>query len=229
MSQTARMKNVRSRRAFLSLLAAIPAVGCAAQHESDEPIDESEEAWRACRATSSDAEGPYFEAGAPFRATRLASSSERGTRLAVEGRLVGPDCKTPLKGYALDLWQADDEGNYYDASATGYRLRGKVVTDAQGHYRFETIVPGNYGDSEGIRPAHIHAHVLTPGGNILLTTQLYFAGDPYLGQADYCTRDRTCNSSDARRQLQLTDGVAWGTGAAAWGKTATFNAYLPRT
>lgn len=66
---------------------------------------------------------------------------------------------------------------------------------------------------------------LSPGGNVILTTQLYFKGDPYLGQADYCTRQGTCNSADAKRALNLQS---------AWignrvGKRASFNPVLPRT
>lgn len=230
----------RSRRDFLGSLvglAAIPAVGCAVNHDQDdhddpqddiaptEPVAESEEAATTCRFTSRDATGPYFEAGSPIRTTRIASLNEPGVRLAIEGRLFGPNCQTALKGYALDVWQADDGGNYYDAAASAYRLRGKILTDSSGRYRLETIIPGRYGDSAGIRPAHLHVRFLTPGGNILLTTQLYFAGDPYLGQADYCTRDRTCNSSDPARALVLRN--AWVSGKA--GKAASFDAFLPRT
>lgn len=231
----------RSRRDFLSWLAAVPAVGavgCAVDRAGDghddpdddiaatEPVETTEEAQTVCRHTSRDATGPYYEAGSPIRTTtRIASLNEPGVRLSIEGRLFGPDCRTPLKGYALDVWQADDDGNYYDAWQTSYRLRGKVLTDSLGRYRLETILPGRYGDAAGIRPAHLHVRMLTPGGNVLLTTQLYFAGDPYLGQADYCTRSRTCNSADPARALVLRD--AWVSGKA--GKRSTFDAFLPRT
>ena len=235
------MRLERTRRDFMSWLAAVPAigvVGCAADHASDghddpdddiaatEPVETTEEAQTTCRLTSRDATGPYYEAGSPIRTTtRIASWNEPGVRLLVEGRLFGPDCRTLAKGYALDVWQADDDGNYYDAWQTSYRLRGKVLTDSLGRYRLETILPGRYGDAAGIRPAHIHVRMLTPGGNVLLTTQLYFAGDPYLGQADYCTRSRTCNSADPARALVLRD--AWVSGRA--GKRASFDAFLPRT
>lgn len=240
----------RTRRDFLSglaCLAAVPAVGavgCAVDHAADdhddpqddiaptEPVETSEttetveQGHHTCRLTSRDATGPYYEAGSPVRTTaRIASLTEPGVRLVVEGRLFGPDCRTLLAGYALDVWQADAEGSYYDAAETAYRLRGKVLTDTLGRYRLETILPGRYGDSAGIRPAHLHVRMLTPGGNVLLTTQLYFAGDPYLGQADYCTRSRTCNSADPARALTLQN--AWVSGKA--GKRATFDAFLPRT
>jgi protocatechuate 3,4-dioxygenase beta subunit len=236
------------RRDFLAWMLAVPAVaGCsvsAAQDEasaptrpsgtaavdgtldaSDADVAETESDITACRATTRDAEGPYFEPGSPQRGTLIAGLSEPGVRLLVEGRLLGPDCRTPLRGYAIDLWQADASGNYYDSADSAYRLRGKIVSDDMGRYRFETVLPGRYGDAAGIRPAHLHAKILTPGGNTLLTTQLYFAGDPYLGEADYCTRQRTCNSSDAKRALRLADATVSGKA----GKRATFNAFLART
>src|SRR5205085_11343024 len=124
----------------------------------------------------------------------------------------------------VDIWQADKFGNYFDPGST-FRLRGKIVSDAYGRYRFETILPARYRDAAGIRPAHIHTKVLTPLGHTLLTTQLYFAGDPYLGQADYCTRGGTCNSSDAARALRLSDTTVSGVA----GKRARFDAILSRT
>jgi protocatechuate 3,4-dioxygenase beta subunit len=231
----------RSRRDFLAWLAVVPAVGAAGctardpdeRHDDPdddiaetEPVESAEDAQTTCRPTSRDATGPYFEAGSPIRTTaRIAALNEPGVRLVIEGRLFGPDCRALSKGYALDVWQADEDGKYYDAWQTSFRLRGKVLTDSFGRYRLETILPGRYGDSAGIRPAHLHVRMLTPGGNILLTTQLYFAGDPYLGQADYCTRSRTCNSGDPARALSLRN--AWVSGTA--GKRASFDAFLPRT
>jgi catechol 1,2-dioxygenase len=239
-----------SRRDFLAWLAAgtaISAVGCAddesengrtlaagvedeegesAQPEaSEEPVGALEDEQTVCRATTRDARGPYWEPGAPVRTATLVDPNEPGVRLLLEGRMFGPDCKTPLKGYALDIWQADKNGEYYTSTTNAFRLRGKIKTDATGRYRVETILPGRYGDSAGIRPAHLHVSFLSPGGNVILTTQLYFQGDPYLGQADYCTRSGTCNSSDPRRALSLRNAMVGTT----LGKRATFNPMLPRT
>lgn len=224
------------RRDFLAWLAAVPTLAACTSHLDDdhhdpEPFPDntapeaSEADLKKCRTTKSDAEGPYFEPGSPVRATQIAGVNEPGVPLAVEGTIYGPDCKKPLAGYAIDVWQADADGNYYGGASDGFRLRGKIVTDGLGRYRFETILPGRYGDSEGIRPAHIHLKVLTPLGHALLTTQLYFAGDPYLGNADYCTRDGTCNSSDPLRALALRSGLV----SARAGKLAKFDAFLART
>jgi protocatechuate 3,4-dioxygenase beta subunit len=241
------------RRDFLAWMLAVPAVaGCTVASQNDgatSPNDTpgapapaadaaandghaaddgdvamTEEEWRSCSPTTRDAEGPYFQAGSPQRALQIAETAEPGVRLLVEGHLVGPDCKA-LKGYSVDVWQADATGNYYDAASSSYRLRGKVVTDNLGRYRFETILPARYTDAGGTRPAHLHWKILTPQGNTLLTTQLYFAGDPWLGQADYCTRQRTCNSSDGKRALALADAVVSGQA----GKKARFDAFLSRS
>lgn len=235
----------RSRRDFLAWLCAVPAVAaCTAETEEiphhDDPspdevptappaddgevVDTHEQEATVCRYTSRDATGPYYEPGAPVRA-RIASANEPGVPLIVEGRLFGLGCRNPLRGYAIDVWQADAAGNYYQGPASSFRLRGKVITDSFGRYRLETILPGRYGDAAGIRPAHLHLRILTPGWNVLLTTQLYFAGDPFLGQADYCTRQGTCNSADARRALTLANAMVSG----RVGKRALWNGYLPRT
>lgn len=226
------------RRDFLAWMLAVPALaGCtvasrdeasdpaAAEEPEESDVAQSEEDWTVCTPTTRDAEGPYFEPGSPQRTLLIAGADEPGVRLLVEGRLLGPSCGTPLAGYTIDLWQASATGTYFDGVDTGYRLRGKIVTDSLGRYRFETVLPGRYGDAAGIRPAHIHAKILTPHGSPLLTTQLYFAGDPYLGQADYCTRARTCNSSDPKRALKLTNAIVSGKA----GKRATFDAILART
>jgi protocatechuate 3,4-dioxygenase beta subunit len=241
---------LRHRREFLAWLLAAPAVaGCTVASRDDDrsiggadgsgggadpsgppqgDVASVDQEWHAaqCRATSRDLEGPYFERGAPRRIVQIADPSEPGVRLVVEGRLLGPDCRRVLAGYALDVWQADKDGNYYGAGEDGYRLRGKIVADAQGRYRFETILPGRYGDAAGIRPAHLHVKVLTPMGYELLTTQLYFAGDPYLGLADYCTRARSCDSADPQRHLRLAD-TTLADGRAA--KRTTFDYVLART
>jgi catechol 1,2-dioxygenase len=220
----------RSRRDFLAWLAggtAVSLIGCAADETSDAHADEladsALEAQTLCRATKPDAQGPYWEAGAPFRSDTLVGPNEAGVPLLLEGRLFGPDCKTLLKDYTLDIWQADANGSYSSA-AGDYRLRGKIKTDQDGRYSVETILPGRYSDAAGMRPAHLHVTFLSPGQNELLTTQLYFKGDPFLGQADYCTRDGTCNSSDANRALKLRSGLV---GNRA-GKLASFDAVLPR-
>jgi hypothetical protein len=126
-----------------------------------------------CPPTRTDIEGPFFVPASPER-TDLLEVGMAGQRLRFGGRVLGPDCE-PVANAILDFWQADDAGAYDNA---GFRLRGHQRASATGEYRLSTIVPGRYLNGAQYRPAHIHVKVYV-GEREVLTTQLYFAGDPY--------------------------------------------------
>lgn len=113
-------------------------------------------------------EGPFFTPNSPLRAT-LVEAGSKARRFLVTGRVLSPQCK-PVANALLDLWHADEEGAYDNK---GYRYRGHQFTDSEGRYRFETIVPSLYPG----RARHYHVKVQPKGGRVL-TTQLYFPGDP---------------------------------------------------
>jgi protocatechuate 3,4-dioxygenase beta subunit len=75
----------------------------------------------------------------------------------------------------LEVWQADANGGY---DLSGYRFRATVRAASDGAFAFRTIVPGRYLNGAQYRPSHIHVKVHSDG-NPTLTTQLYFAGDPF--------------------------------------------------
>lgn len=130
-----------------------------------------------CAPTAGDVEGPYYTAGAPAVVV-LAAADEPGTRIRIDGVVVdAADCETPLPGSVVDLWHADDSGEYDNA---GYRLRGIVTADQDGAFVVETILPGRY-SSRPVR--HIHFKVWSAGGAELLTSQIYFGGDESLDPA----------------------------------------------
>lgn len=169
-------------------------------HGDDDHHDAGEgevDAGAACKPTTSDVQGPYYQEGAPKR-TKIAADEEPGERLSIAGTVLGPDCK-PLSGALVDVWQADKDGTYHGPDAE-YRLRGQVLTDKDGYYEFETIMPGAYALSGGFRPAHIHFTVSRPG-YAPLTTQLYFQGDPFLPPNDACGSG--CNSDEPDRVIAL--------------------------
>lgn len=184
------------------------ALGPGAGHVPDQDGGSSQEGDAAdgqnpttCAPTRRDAEGPFYAPGAPSR-MMLAGPEEPGERIRLDGVVVGPDCVTPIAGALLDVWQADKDGNYHDATKTAYRLRGTVQSDAEGRFHIETIRPGHYENGPGNwRPAHIHFTVSAPGHRSV-TTQLYFAGDPYLAPNDGCPG---CGSDDAARIVELTE------------------------
>lgn len=117
-------------------------------------------------ATPAQTEGPYFSAGSPQRAS-LVEPGMSGTRLTLTGFVLTRGCQ-PVANAKLDFWQADAQGNYDNS---GFRLRGYQLSDAQGRYQLETVIPGLYPG----RTEHIHVKAQAPGRPVL-TTQLYFPG-----------------------------------------------------
>ena len=136
-----------------------------------------------CAETEDNIEGPYYTAGAP-ETNVLADDGTPGVRLHLSGRVLGAASCGALPGAHLDFWQADADGAY---DSVGYTFRGQFDVDAEGKYTLETIIPGRYLNGAEYRPAHIHVKASAPG-YVLLTTQLYFEGDPY-NEADPYIRD----------------------------------------
>ncbi|WP_431825658.1 intradiol ring-cleavage dioxygenase [Burkholderia sp. F1] len=112
--------------------------------------------------------GPFFLPHSPQRASLL-EPGINGTKIVLTGRVLSTRCRA-LPGALLDFWHANDAGEY---DVEGFRLRGHQFTDGEGRYRLETIVPGLYPG----RTRHFHVTVQPPNGPIL-TTQLYFPGEP---------------------------------------------------
>lgn len=120
-----------------------------------------------CTPTFMDGGGPYYQPNIPFR-DMIAPDENNGDSLVVEGRILQNDCETPVANATLDIWQANESGNYEDEW-----YRGKVKTDSKGNYTFETVVPQGYGEGTGYRPPHIHFKVHI-NGNVVVTSQMFF-------------------------------------------------------
>jgi protocatechuate 3,4-dioxygenase beta subunit len=119
--------------------------------------------------TPSTAEGPFYTPDSPLR-TSLLEPGTAGRRIVLTGRVFSRGCR-PLPRALLDFWQADAEGQYDNV---GFKLRGHQFTDARGRFRLESVVPGLY----PVRTRHFHVKVQAPKGGRLLTTQLFFPGEP---------------------------------------------------
>jgi protocatechuate 3,4-dioxygenase beta subunit len=120
-------------------------------HDGDEP-------------TVAETEGPFFKPRSPQR-NDLREPGMAGRQVELSGRVLTRSCK-PVAGALVDLWHADDRGEYDNR---GFRLRGHLFTDADGRYGFRTIMPGLYPG----RTRHYHVKVRAPGKSVL-TTQFYF-------------------------------------------------------
>lgn len=137
-----------------------------------------------CKETHDNIEGPYYRQNPPWK-TQVAGQNEAGTRLTIAGTVYGFDCRTPLSGVTVDVWQANDKGSYdndgqNDPPNQAMVLRARMKTNNKGQYMYETIVPGRYLNGATYRPAHIHYKVYDATDYKELTTQLYFQGDPYI-------------------------------------------------
>jgi protocatechuate 3,4-dioxygenase beta subunit len=119
--------------------------------------------------------------------TRQHDGEPLGERIVVHGRLTGNDGR-PVGGALIEVWQANAAGRYrhvvddhpapLDPNFSG---GGRVLTDADGQYRFVTVKPGSYpwGNHENAwRPAHIHFSIFGRAFTERLVTQMYFPGDP---------------------------------------------------
>lgn len=143
-------------------------------------------------------EGPLYVAGAPveqgFARLDDGTESDRAEVLFMQGTVFDGDGK-PVAGAQVEVWHANLLGNYsfFDSTQSPFNLRRTIVTDAQGRYGFQSILPKGYGcppggsthtlldalGRHGQRPAHIHFFVTAPGQR-KLTTQINIDGDEYL-------------------------------------------------
>jgi len=123
--------------------------------------------------------------------TRQHKGEPLGERIIVHGTVMDEDGRG-VPDTLVEIWQANACGRYthvndqhpapLDPNFTGC---GRVVTDANGHYKFITVKPGAYpwqNHHNAWRPAHIHLSLFGSSFMSRLVTQLYFPGDPLFYQ-----------------------------------------------
>jgi protocatechuate 3,4-dioxygenase beta subunit len=125
--------------------------------------------------TPSNTLGPYYKKGAPRRES-LIEPNDAGLPLLVAGHVRSTSGQS-LPAATIEVFHSDHHGDY---DLEGFRYRGLIPVRDGGEYRFETIMPGQYGG----RAQHIH-YVITAPGHRHLVTQLYFETDPkFAGNPD---------------------------------------------
>ena len=129
-------------------------------HDGDEP-------------TVRQTEGPYFKPSSPQR-TDLVEPGSKARLVEITGQVLTRACR-PVPAL-IDLWHADERGAYDNA---GFRYRGHLFTDAEGRYRFRTILPALYTG----RTRHYHVKVQA-AERAVLTTQLYVPADEAANRRD---------------------------------------------
>ena len=142
--------------------------------------------------------------------TKQHDGEPQGERIVVSGRVLDENSR-PVPNVLVEIWQANAAGRYnhrvdqhdapLDPNFTG---AGRVLTDAQGNYRFMTIRPGEYpwrNHYNAWRPAHIHFSLFGQAIVQRLITQMYFPGDPLL---DYDPMFMCVADEKARQRLVST-------------------------
>jgi protocatechuate 3,4-dioxygenase beta subunit len=142
------------------------------------------------RLSAPSVEGPFYTPHTPER-TMLREADTIGRPLAISGRVRYPNCR-PIAGAVLDFWCCDGAGHYDNS---GFKLRGHQFTAADGGYRVELVKPKDYSMLWFHRTAHVHVKV-QGRDTALLTTQLFFPGEPLNAQDRFM---------DERLLLNLTE------------------------
>ena len=136
--------NVLGSRQEAGLLVA----GLGLEHYLDLLMDAADEQAGKAGGTPRTIEGPLYVAGAPLSQAeaRLDDGVDPGVVLFMQGQVKNTD-GTPLAGAVVDVWHANTGGtySYFDGSQSEFNLRRRIVTDAEGRYRFRSIVPSGYG------------------------------------------------------------------------------------
>lgn len=159
-----------TRRSMLGSAVAIGGLGLASRiprRASAQDLALTPECRDANDPTPQGGEGPFYIPRSPERADLVETGSEAQI-VELQGQVLARSCR-PLPNALLDLWQADEHGEYDNS---GFRYRAHIFSDEEGRYRFRTVLPGLY----EARTRHFHLKVQAPESG-LLTTQLYFPNE----------------------------------------------------
>ncbi len=148
--------------------------------------------------TPSQTVGPFFAYGLtpeqfryPFRGTAsnvIAKAATDGVHIRLEGQVF--DGKgDPVPDAMIEIWQANAHGRYnhpeddrkdnlLDPDFAGF---GRVGTDTDGRYWFDTVKPGPIGDGQA---PHINVIVFMRGILSHAYTRIYFADEAALNAED---------------------------------------------
>jgi protocatechuate 3,4-dioxygenase, beta subunit len=154
--------------------------------------------------------------------TRQSTAEPLGEKIIVGGRVLDGNGR-PVRESLVEVWQCNAAGRYTDSADQHhapidphFRGLGRVLTNAEGWYRFVTIRPGPYpweNHPKAWRPAHIHFSLFGESYAERLITQMYFPGDPLLAldpiynSVPSFARDRLISSFDLSLAVE---GVALG-------------------
>ncbi len=143
----------------------------------------------------------------------IADSAEKGTRIIIKGQLLQADGQTPLPGVIIYAYQTDNNG-YYSKNGREKgiqkwhgRLHGWCISGADGEYEIHTIRPARY--PSNTIPAHIHAAVQEPGGEMYYLNDYVFADDDLINER-YLSRLRNPGDNGVLTLQPNAEGILEG-------------------
>jgi catechol 1,2-dioxygenase len=140
--------------------------------------------------------GPFWRLHSPRveNGGSIVRSDTPGAPLLVNARVVD-HAGNPIAEAEVDIWHASPVGLYenQDPEQAEMNLRGKFTTDANGCFRFRSVMMTGYPiPTDGVvgrllklqnrhpyRPAHLHALVFKQGFKVLIS-QVYDPADPHI-------------------------------------------------
>ncbi len=140
--------------------------------------------------------GPFWRMNSPAtqNGASIVRSPTPGPAIFVNCTLKDTNGK-PIEGAEVDVWHSSPEGFYeqQDPKQAPMNLRGKFMTDAQGHFGFRSVKPAGYpipingpvgdlvraGKRHNFRPAHLHFLIFKEGFKTLIS-QIYVNDDDRL-------------------------------------------------
>jgi len=138
----------------------------------------------------------------------LPDFNDPGPKIEISGIIYEKDGKTPAKDVVLYVYHTDQTGVYPSkgnekgwGKRHGY-IRGWVKTDANGFYKFYTLVPASYPNSKN--PKHIHPTIKEKDKNEYWIDEYLFEGDPYL---EYEKPDRPPRGGNGIIKPVMKDGM----------------------
>jgi catechol 1,2-dioxygenase len=140
--------------------------------------------------------GPFWRMNSPRTESggSIVRSPTPGPAIFVTCR-VKDQSGNPISGAEVDIWHSSPEGYYeqQDPKQADMNLRGKFMTDKDGHFSFRSVKPAGYpipvdgpvGDlvratgRHNFRPAHLHFLIFKDGFKTLIS-QIYSNDDDKL-------------------------------------------------
>lgn len=131
---------------------------------------------------------------------------EPGPKIEVSGTIFQQDGKTPAKDVILYIYHTDQNGLYSKkgdeegwAKRHGY-IRGWLKTDANGFYKFYTLVPASYPNSNN--PKHIHPTIKEKGKSEFWIDDFVFDDDPLLNNKERTKPHPVCGSGILKTEMK---------------------------